>query len=162
MMWHVLCIVDKTKGEPLGMNNFTPIASSIGGILIGVSAALLLLTHGKIAGISGITGGLMTQPGRGDVAWRWSFLAGLVTAGIVAAALVPGAFAIEIVRSPAALIAAGLLVGFGTRLGNGCTSGHGVCGVSRLSPRSLLATLAFVAAGAIVVFVVRALFGGVL
>ncbi len=142
------------------MNDFTPIASTLGGLLIGVSAALLLLSHGRIAGISGIAGGLMTRPGRGDIAWRWAFLLGLISAGAIAAFFDPDLFANHIVRSPIAIITAGLLVGFGTRFGNGCTSGHGVCGISRLSPRSILATLTFIGAGAGTVFVIQKWFGG--
>ena len=141
---------------------FTPIASSLGGILIGLSAVGLLLFNGKIAGISGIAGGLLEPPDRGDRAWRIAFVAGLATAGLAGAFLVPAAFAFEISRSMPALIAAGLLVGLGTRIGNGCTSGHGVCGMGRLSRRSIAATLTFMATGAITVFVVGRLFGGTL
>lgn len=136
-----------------------PIIALVGGLMIGASAALLLLSHGRIAGISGIVGGLMTRPEAGDRAWRWAFLAGLIFAGAVAALWFPGAFAMDLVRSPAALIGAGLLVGFGTRLGNGCTSGHGVCGISRMSPRSIVATLTFIASGAVTVFVAKAWLG---
>lgn len=143
------------------MHDFTPIPSFIGGALIGLSASLLLLFHGRVAGISGIVGGVL-QPKRGEVAWRLLFLVGLLVGGVVMLALRPSAFAMTITRSPFALIAAGLLVGFGTRLGNGCTSGHGVCGISRLSPRSLVATVTFIGTGAIAVFVVNRLFGGAL
>lgn len=138
------------------------IVSTVGGLMIGASAALLLLSHGRIAGISGIAGGLMSRLGAGDRAWRWAFLAGLVSIGAAMAAWVPSAFAMNLVRSPGALIGAGLLVGFGTRLGSGCTSGHGVCGISRLSPRSVVATLTFIATGAATVFVVQTWFGGAL
>jgi len=144
------------------MNEFTPVASLSGGLLIGLSAALLLYSHGRIAGISGIAGGLLSRPSRGDIQWRWSFLSGLVLSGLVMAWFMPEAFAIRLIRSPASLIVAGLLVGFGSRLGNGCTSGHGVCGISRLSPRSLAATLTFMATGALTVFIVQTWFGGVL
>jgi uncharacterized membrane protein YedE/YeeE len=142
------------------VEHFTPIASSVGGILIGLAAALLLLFNGRIAGISGIAGGLLTRPPRIEVYWRVLFIVGLVAGGAVMSLLAPGLFAFTLDRSTAALIAAGLLVGFGTRLGSGCTSGHGVCGISRLSPRSIVATLTFMAAGAAMVFVVQHLIGG--
>lgn len=129
------------------MDTFTPLASLAGGALIGLSAALMLLFHGRIAGISGIAGGLLSGPPKGDVLWRALFVAGLVGAGAVAARLAPAALEVGVERPTAALVIAGLLVGFGTRLGNGCTSGHGVCGLSRMSPRSLVATLSFMAAG---------------
>lgn len=119
----------------------------LGGALIGSGSALLLLTHGRIAGISGITGGLV-QRATPDRAWRVAFLAGLVAAGLVASAIVPAAIGAP-ARPLAAIVVAGLLVGFGTRLGNGCTSGHGVCGLSRLSARSLVAVVAFMTTGAI-------------
>ena len=140
------------------MSQFTPIASLIGGALIGLSTSTLLLFNGRIAGISGIFGGLLV-PRKGDVAWRASFLAGLLAAGLVLAALVPSAFPKEPLRPLGLVALAGLLVGFGTRLGNGCTSGHGVCGISRLSARSTVATLSFMAAGAVTVFVTRHLLG---
>lgn len=144
------------------MESFTPVMSGIGGLLIGLSAALLLMTNGKIAGISGIAGGLLTKPPRGDVLWRLVFVVGLFAGGAAMAAFQPGLFAMELDRSTAALAAAGLLVGFGTRLGNGCTSGHGVCGLSRLSRRSLVSVGTFMVAGAITVFVVNHLLGGAL
>ena len=136
------------------MTNFTPVSSALGGILIGVSAALLLFSHGRIAGISGIVGGLMTRP-VGDTDWRWAFIAGLVTAGLVAALFAPGLFSITIVRSPWIVVLAGLLVGVGARMGSGCTSGHGVCGISRLSLRSIVATLVFLVAGVATVLVTQ-------
>jgi uncharacterized protein len=135
-----------------------PYASGLlGGIMIGSAAAMLWITLGKTAGISGILGGLIGRAPGWD--WRLPFLIGLVTAGI--ASRLAGITIFEpLPRSPAALIAAGLLVGFGTRLGNGCTSGHGVCGVARLSHRSLLATATFMASGALTVFLVNRLLGG--
>jgi uncharacterized protein len=118
----------------------------LGGALIGVASALLLLTHGRIAGISGITGSLLQPtPDRG---WRVAFVGGLLTAGALAAVVAPSAVGAS-VRSLPLVIAAGLLVGFGTRLGGGCTSGHGVCGLSRLSARSLVAVATFMTTGAI-------------
>jgi len=140
------------------MSEFTPFASTIGGLLIGAAAALLLLLSGRIAGVSGIVGGLVDTPRR-DRDWRVAFLLGLFAAGLLAFAWMPGQFG----TSPAStvvLVVAGLLVGFGTRLGNGCTSGHGVCGVSRLSRRSLVATGTFILAGAVTVFVTRHVVGG--
>ena len=138
--------------------HFTPWASLAGGILIGLAAALLLLANGRVAGISGILGGLL-RPARGDVAWRVAFVAGLFLAPIVWLTMraMPPA---QIDHSPALLAAGGLLVGIGTRFGSGCTSGHGVCGIARLSPRSLLATACFVGAGFVTVFVVRHVLGG--
>jgi uncharacterized membrane protein YedE/YeeE len=136
--------------------HFTPWASLAGGLLIGLAAALLVLFNGRIAGISGILGGLL-RPGRGDIAWRVAFLLGLVLAPL-AWALVHPLPAVETDAGTGTLVAAGLLVGLGTRYGAGCTSGHGVCGLSRLSPRSLAATLSFMAAGFATVFAVRHLF----
>lgn len=143
------------------MEHFTPIASLVGGMLIGLSAALLLLFDGKIAGISGIVGGILS-PAKNDTLWRFVFVVGLLTGGLIFYQIAPQAFAIEISRSAGALALAGLLVGFGTRLGNGCTSGHGVCGISRISKRSILATLTFMATGILTVFVVNHILGGTL
>jgi len=143
------------------MEHFTPVASLIGGMLIGLSAALLLLCDGKIAGISGIVGGLLS-PTQNDTLWRAFFVVGLLTAGFMFRFFAPQVFTIAISRSTSALVLAGLLVGFGTRLGNGCTSGHGVCGISRFSSRSLLATLTFMATGIITVYIINHLFGGTL
>jgi uncharacterized protein len=114
----------------------------------------MLLFDGKIAGVSGICAGLL-RPVRGDALWRACFIGGLIVGGLLVRMLDAGAYAFTIERSTGAIIAAGLLVGFGTRLGNGCTSGHGVCGVSRLSARSLVATATFLAAGAATVFVIN-------
>jgi len=141
------------------MENFTPILSTIGGVLIGLSAALMMLGNGRIAGISGIFRGTI-QPAEGDWMWRAMFVAGLVGAGGVMMVIQPEWFAVSIDRSMLAVAAAGLLVGFGTRLGNGCTSGHGVCGLARFSIRSLVATLSFMFTGGVVVFVVNHLLGG--
>ena len=134
-------------------NHFTPWPALAGGALIGLAAALFLLLNGRIAGISGVLGGLF-KPASGDIAWRMAFVLGMV-----GAPLVYGLFAVlptpQIEASNAALVAAGLLVGVGTRYGSGCTSGHGVCGLSRLSPRSLVATACFMGAGFATVFVTR-------
>ena len=133
--------------------HFTPWSSLLGGVLIGAAAASLLLLNGRIAGISGIVGGLL-RPERGDVAWRAAFVAGLVFAP-AAYGLFTRLPATAIDTSYPILLLAGLLVGAGTRFGSGCTSGHGVCGIARLSPRSLVATAAFMAAGFVTVFIVR-------
>ena len=121
--------------------HFTPWTSLAGGLLIGTAAAMFLLLNGRIAGISGILGGLL-RPRAGDIGWRVAFIAGLLAAPLLyqLAAPLP---AVQIDAGTAVLVVAGLLVGIGTRYGSGCTSGHGVCGLSRLSPRSLVATLAF-------------------
>ena len=135
------------------LTEFTPGTALLGGALIGLAAALLLLASGRIAGISGILGGALAGPGE-DRGWRLAFLIGLPL-GAAVVSLVRGGLAISVSASPGVLIAAGLLVGFGTQLGSGCTSGHGVCGIARLSPRSLVATGVFMAAAAAVVFVTR-------
>lgn len=131
----------------------------LGGALIGFASLLMLYGNGKILGISGIAGGLFRKTGDSR-AWRVLFLAGLLVGGTVVLYGVPGAFEVSVARSPWTLVAAGLLVGYGTRLGNGCTSGHGICGVSRFSPRSLVATAVFMASGAAVVFVINHVLGG--
>jgi uncharacterized membrane protein YedE/YeeE len=136
--------------------HFTPLASLIGGLLIGMAAALLALWNGRIAGISGIVGGLL-RPKRGDMAWRLAFVAGLILAPTLYR-LFLNMPEVSIDAGRGTVIVAGLLVGVGTRYGAGCTSGHGVCGISRLSPRSLVATLAFMAAGIAMVFAMRHLF----
>lgn len=136
--------------------NFTPWASLSGGILLGVASALFILLNGRVLGISGILGRLLT-PKAGDAGWRIAFLLGMLAAPLAYGLLAPEGFA-QAPRIDAgfgAIVAAGLLVGLGTRYGSGCTSGHGVCGLSRLSPRSLVATLAFMGAGFAMVFVVR-------
>lgn len=141
------------------MYHFTPFASLLGGALMGLAASMLLLFSGRVAGISGVAGGLF-RPSAGDLSWRVLFIAGLVAGGAVLLLVNPEVFHVGIHRSFAALAVAGLLVGFGARLGSGCTSGHGVCGLSRLSRRSLVATLTFMATGALSVFVVVHLLGG--
>jgi uncharacterized membrane protein YedE/YeeE len=140
------------------METFTPVSATIGGVLIGLSAALLWVANGRIAGISGILGGLGTAPRR-DLDWRIAFLVGLVLAPLLYA-LAVGAPSIAVQAGPLTLIAGGLLVGFGTRLGGGCTSGHGVCGLARLSWRSVAATGLFMASAAVTVFLARHLLGG--
>ncbi len=137
----------------LDLNAFTPASALAGGVLIGLAAAMFVLFNGRIAGISGILGGLL-RPKRGDLSWRLAFVIGLIIA--------PAAYQIfaalpasRIDAGDVMLVVAGLLVGLGTRYGAGCTSGHGVCGLSRLSVRSLVATLIFMAAGFATVFVLR-------
>lgn len=138
--------------------NFTPGLSLTGGLIIGVAAAVLVLFNGRIAGISGIFGGLLNLP-RNDIAWRVTFLVGLVGAPVIASLLGKPAIA-DIQAGWGEILVAGFLVGLGTRYASGCTSGHGVCGISRGSIRSLVATLTFMAAGFLTVFVQRHLIGG--
>jgi uncharacterized membrane protein YedE/YeeE len=137
----------------IAWNAFTPASALIGGAIIGAAAALFAVLNGRIAGVSGILGGL-ARPQAGDVSWRIAFVAGLVAAPL-AWGLVAALPEIRVDAGYATLAAAGLLVGVGTRYGGGCTSGHGVCGISRASPRSIAATLAFMAAGLVTVYVVR-------
>ncbi len=141
------------------MHDFTPLPALLGGALIGLAASLVLLTHGKVAGISGIYGSLLRR-GTSDRAFRFAFMAGLLAMGALVRLTFPAAFATAWSASLPVTLVAGLLVGFGTQLGNGCTSGHGVCGLSRMSVRSLVATLTFMGAGFATVFVVRHLLGG--
>lgn len=140
------------------MDAFTPLPALLGGLMIGASAALLLVLNGRIAGISGILGGLL-PPEPGETGWRIAFLAGLVLAPLVYAGLGGTLPPVTVAASYALLALAGLLVGFGARLGAGCTSGHGVCGIGRGSPRSLIATGVFVAVAVLTVFVTRHLIG---
>jgi uncharacterized membrane protein YedE/YeeE len=138
--------------------SFTPVSSTIGGVLIGLSATALLILNGRIAGISGILAGVVYPSMRSEIAWKVFFVAGLVVGGAVVSFFHPQA--VTACSSMALAIPAGLLVGFGTRLGNGCTSGHGVCGISRFSVRSIVATMVFIATGALTVYAMRHLFGG--
>lgn len=140
------------------MENFTPWPSLVGGLLIGIAASALLLLNGRIAGISGILGRALA-PRSGDTRWRLAFLGGLLAGGVLLSWTMPSVYPDAMPRGTPFLIAGGLLVGFGTRLGNGCTSGHGVCGNSRLSTRSMLATATFIAFGAATVLAVRVLGG---
>ncbi len=130
-----------------------------GGILIGLGASALMLFNGKIAGVSGIFGGLLS-PKAGDFAWRAAFIAGIVVGGAALFLLNPDLFGVGVERSLPIIVLGGLLVGFGARLGSGCTSGHGVCGIARLGPRSIVATLTFMATGAVSAFVVNQILGG--
>jgi uncharacterized membrane protein YedE/YeeE len=140
------------------MANFTPISAAVGGALIGLAAVLLMLLNGRIAGVTGVFAGLI-DPLSTDRGWRATFVIGLIAAPLSAALL---GYTIPIPHMPPSLItitAAGLLVGFGTRLSNGCTSGHGICGIARLSPRSITATAVFMAAAIVVVAVTRHVIG---
>jgi uncharacterized protein len=144
--------------EAITMANFTPISAAIGGALIGLSAVLLMMLNGRIAGITGVFAGLIDPIG-GDRAWRATFIAGLIAAPLSAVLL---GLTLPLPQMPSSLAVtalAGLLVGFGTRLSNGCTSGHGVCGIARLSPRSIAATAIFMAAAIAVVALTRHVFG---
>ena len=141
------------------MTNFTPVSAAIGGVLIGLSAVLLMLFTGRIAGISGIFGGLI-NPQTSDRAWRVAFIAGLIAAPVIAAL---AGYPVPMPQMPVSyitIIVGGFLVGFGTRLGTGCTSGHGICGIARLSPRSIAATGVFMLAAIVVVALSRHVFGG--
>ena len=135
----------------IAWNAFTPASALIGGAIIGAAVALFVVLNGRIAGVSGILGGL-ARPQAGDISWRVAFVAGLIAAPLALLAALPE---IRVDTSYPVLVAAGLLVGVGTRYGGGCTSGHGVCGVSRASPRSITATVAFMAAGFATVFIAR-------
>jgi uncharacterized protein len=139
------------------IEGFTPVSALVGGALIGLAASALYAATGRIAGVSGIAGGLL-RPGRADAAWRFLFLAGLVV-GAGATGLVAGMPVLRIEASWPVLVVSGLLVGYGTQLGSGCTSGHGVCGIARFSPRSFAATGVFMATAALTVFIVRHLLG---
>jgi uncharacterized membrane protein YedE/YeeE len=141
--------------------NFTPLSATLGGALIGLSAAFLLLVKGRVAGISGIFGGIV-YPEKGDVSWRILFIAGLVIGGFVYQWLGAGVGVdhIEAVVGTPWLIVAGLMYGIGPTIGTGCTSGHGICGLARRSPRSLVATVTFMSTAFVTVYIVRHLFSG--
>jgi uncharacterized membrane protein YedE/YeeE len=141
------------------MENFTPLSATLGGVLIGLAAAMMLLFHGRITGVSGVLGGLLA-PKPGELGWQLTFTAGLLVGGLALGFALPDGFAVDVIRSPAAIVSAGVIVGFGTRLGSGCTSGHGVCGMSRLSRRSIVATLTFMGTGALTAAVVTHALGG--
>ena len=130
------------------------VAAAVGGAMIGAAASLLLFTHGRIAGISGIVAGLLRPP-TADTPWRAAFVGGLLLSGVLAVYLAPAQLAAPDSRSSAMVVLAGILVGFGVRLGSGCTSGHGVCGLSRLSSRSLAATLTFISTGVLAASLIR-------
>ena len=141
------------------MANFTPVSAAIGGALIGLSAVLLMLFNGRIAGVSGILGGLL-NPQSNDRGWRIAFILGLIAAPLSAMLMGYAVPTPQLPTSLVTIVVAGLLVGFGTRLGSGCTSGHGICGIARLSPRSIAATGMFMLTAIIVVAVMRHGVGG--
>lgn len=141
------------------MQNFTPISALVGGSLIGLSASLVLFTHGRIAGISGMCSDVLKR-GTTDRPFRLAFLGGLTAGGVLMRLAAPSVFASSWSASLPVVLVAGVIVGLGTQLGNGCTSGHGVCGVARLSPRSIVATVTFLLTAIATVFVLRHLFGG--
>src|SRR5687768_11524940 len=143
-------------GGGMDIESFTPASALVGGALIGLSATLLLWLTGRIAGVSGIAGGLLAWRA-GDMAWRAMFVVGLLAGAGLYGLVLP--VPLEIDASWPVLVAAGILVGFGTQLGRGCTSGHGVCGMARLSPRSIVATLVFMASAVATVFFVRHVIG---
>lgn len=128
------------------MHNFTPLPALVGGVLIGSATSALLILNGRIAGVSNILAAVVA-PRPGDLGWRFAFLAGLLVGGVGLALVAPEGMESTLGRPPAVIALAGVLVGFGTRLGGGCTSGHGVCGISRLSVRSIVATITFIAVG---------------
>jgi uncharacterized protein len=148
----------KDDGE-FEVENFTPVSALMGGLLIGLGAVTLMLFLGRIAGIAGIVGGLL-EFDREDVGWRLAFVAGLMVGPLAVGLMRNELPAVSVDASPFTIIVGGFLVGFGTRLGNGCTSGHGVCGLARLSARSLVATTVFMVVAACVVFLDRNVFGG--
>lgn len=139
------------------MENFTPVSALVGGGLIGLATSMLLLVNGRVAGVSGIVKNVL-KPVRGDVAWRLAFIAGLV-AGPLFYTLLGNTVVVEIRAPLALLVVAGAVVGFGTSMGSGCTSGHGVCGIARLSTRSILATISFMTSGVLTVYVARHVLG---
>jgi uncharacterized membrane protein YedE/YeeE len=136
------------------VENFTPVSALTGGALIGISATLLLLFNGRMAGISGIMNGVLNSSGS-EMSWRLAFLAGLAIGAVLFSLIVPDFIAMRQNYPLGLLAAGGFLVGFGTRMSNGCTSGHGICGIANLSPRSILATLTFMVGGIVTVFIIR-------
>ena len=143
------------------MENFTPLSGLFGGLLIGLAAVLLLLLNGRISGISGIVGGLLVPtPKASEVGWRAAFVAGLLLGALAYVLATGGAALVSVQASVPVLVIAGLLVGFGTRLGSSCTSGHGLCGIARLSKRSISATAIFFGVAMLTVFLFRHVFWG--
>ena len=136
------------------MGDFTPVSGLVGGLLIGLSVTLMLLLNGRIAGISGIVGGLLA-PKDEDTGWRVAFVAGLLIGAMAYILAVGGPAPVDVLASPPAILVGGLLVGFGTRLGSGCTSGHGLCGMARISRRSMVATAVFFGVAMLTVFLTR-------
>jgi uncharacterized protein len=149
------------QGAPF-MNLMQFAAPLAGGLLIGLSAILLLVANGRVLGVSGIVNGLFLNGAPGERGWRMAFVAGMIVAGLVMANLLPGSIAPTPLRSLGATAAAGVIVGVGTQLGSGCTSGHGVCGIGRGSKRSIIATITFMTTGILTVTLIRHLLGGTL
>ena len=143
----------------MNASTFTPLSGLAGGALIGLASAALLLVSGRIAGVSGILGRSFF-PAKGDLGWRIAFLAGLPLGAWIVGVIAPSTTALAITHSAPLLVAGGLLVGVGTQIGSGCTSGHGICGIGRGSRRSIVATAIFMGVGVATVFVVRHLLGG--
>ena len=143
------------------MDDFTPFASIIGGTILGIAALILFATVKRIAGVSGIIGGLLLFK-KNDTAWRVVFLSGLIFGGLILSKVYPQTLSIELTYSTPALILAGLLVGFGSRIGNGCTSGHGICGLGQLQPHSMVAVISFLTTGIITATIVGTLLRGVI
>ena len=141
------------------MANFTPVSALIGGLLIGFSAIVLLLFNGRILGVTGITGGIL-QPQRKDLLWRLLFLGSVATAPVLYSVVTTKPILIEVTGSLPTLILGGFLVGFGACVGSGCTSGHGICGLGRLSKRSLVVTVTFMVTSIATVYVMRHMIGG--
>ena len=139
------------------MEDFTPLSGLIGGLLIGLAVTLVLLLNGRIAGISGIVGGLV-NPKAGDTLWRAAFVAGLILGALAYVLVKGGPTPVDVLASPPAILVGGLLVGFGTRMGSGCTSGHGLCGLARSSRRSVAATAIFFGVAVLTVFLTRHVF----
>lgn len=137
------------------ITDFTPVSGAIGGALIGIAAVVLLAANGRVAGVSGILGGAILDRPVGDIAWRIAFLGGLLLGALLFAAWSPSGLVVQFQTGWVGTVAAGVLVGFGTRMGSGCTSGHGVCGLARFSRRSLVATATFMAAGMVTVYLLR-------
>lgn len=137
--------------------NFTPLASLLGGVILGLASALMLILFGRIMGISGIVGTALERP-KNDTLWRLVFIAGLISSTIIFAPLVDVARTVPTETNVWLIVGAGLLVGYGTRMGSGCTSGHGICGISRLSVRSLVATGIFMVAGIVTVAIMQIVF----
>ena len=142
------------------MTEFTPLQSLAGGALIGLAAVLLMAVHGRIAGITGILSGLLPPAPAPDWFWRAAFLGGMIASPLLYAALIGGPVALQIEGSGGLLLLSGIIVGIGVTYGSGCTSGHGVCGLARLSPRSVVAVATFMASAAATVFIVRHVIGG--
>jgi len=136
------------------MTNFTPLSGALGGLLIGLSVTMMMLFLGRITGISGIFGGLLL-PKEGDTSWRALFISGLVVGGVLLSFSYPKAMSPSLQPSMVLLVLSGILVGFGTRMGSGCTSGHGICGIARFSIRSLVATLSFLGTGMLTVYIMK-------